>query len=449
MNPNPILTVFALFALGVTIRMAMRMYYGVRGPASSDPAGLVLRVVALLFLLSAWVAVGGVFLIAGFVLSVVLGFSLTDLQLARRRRQQNAAWSIVNRAIEHGHPIQDMLRSNLGRFTGKIRSAILSCVNQLSNSALIETAIADNPNAFPPEAQACAALSTGGGLPLPKLARAARLEDKHQLGPILQGLFYLVMIGLAAVLIATFVMISIVPEFEKIFYEFGLDLPPITQSVVSASNWFVNYWYLPLAPLLLFLAPLWVICSIVCWLAPIGLVFYLFKKNVFFFTVIKKLFYPYWFLITWLSQLFYPWHRYRTLNLLAVTVEERMPMEEAVRRLGENADGVAHYPNALVRRRMDRAHDAIVAGGDWREALQSARLLSGADVQLLRAAEPAGNTPWALRSIASRQLGRAVFRYEAWRQGLFATLILLFGGLVAWFVIALFIPLVRLIEGLV
>lgn len=449
MNTNPILTVFALFALGVAIRMAMRMYYGVRGPASEDPAGLVLRVVAFTFLLSAWVAVAGVFLFAGFVLSIVLGFSLTDLQLARRRRQQNAAWSIVNRAIQHGQPIEPMLRNNLGRFTGKVSSAVRSCLDALNDSAPIEAAIADNPNAFPPEAQACAALSAGGGLSLPSLAKAARLEDKHQLGPILQGLFYLVLVGLAGFSIVTFVMIQIVPEFEKIFYEFGLDLPPITQSVVSASNWFINYWYVPLLPLLLFLAPLWFLVVIAYWLALIGAAFYLFTKSTFFFQLIVKLFYPYRFLFTWLSQLFYPWHRYRVLNLLAVTIEERMPMEEAVRRLGGAPDGVAYYPNAVVRRRMDRAHDAIVAGGDWREALQTARMLGDADVQLLRAAQAAGNTLWALRSIASRQLGRAVFRYEAWRQGLFAAIVLTLGALVGWFAIALFIPLVRLIEGLV
>ena len=34
------------------------------------------------------------------------------------------------------------------------------------------------------------------------------------------------------------------PEFEKIFTEFGLELPAATLFLVTVSNWVVNYWYM-------------------------------------------------------------------------------------------------------------------------------------------------------------------------------------------------------------
>ena len=39
-------------------------------------------------------------------------------------------------------------------------------------------------------------------------------------------------------------MMKIVPQFKKIFDDFGSTLPPMTQVLIDISNWVVNYWYL-------------------------------------------------------------------------------------------------------------------------------------------------------------------------------------------------------------
>jgi type IV pilus assembly protein PilC len=45
-------------------------------------------------------------------------------------------------------------------------------------------------------------------------------------------------------------MIKIVPQFKKIFDDFGSELPPMTQLLIDISNAVVNYWYLiPLLPI--------------------------------------------------------------------------------------------------------------------------------------------------------------------------------------------------------
>ena len=49
--------------------------------------------------------------------------------------------------------------------------------------------------------------------------------------------------------ILTFIMLWIVPRFESIFKDFGTELPPMTIALITASNYVVLYWYLlPLIP---------------------------------------------------------------------------------------------------------------------------------------------------------------------------------------------------------
>src|SRR5262245_64248673 len=53
-----------------------------------------------------------------------------------------------------------------------------------------------------------------------------------------------------AVGILSFIMIYIIPKFQKIFADFQMRLPWMTEALMATSEWFVNYWYvLQLVPL--------------------------------------------------------------------------------------------------------------------------------------------------------------------------------------------------------
>jgi type IV pilus assembly protein PilC len=58
-----------------------------------------------------------------------------------------------------------------------------------------------------------------------------------------------------AVGILTFIMLNIVPVFQKMFEEFGLKLPPMTIILINISNWVVKYgWFsIPLIPIVIWL----------------------------------------------------------------------------------------------------------------------------------------------------------------------------------------------------
>ena len=74
--------------------------------------------------------------------------------------------------------------------------------------------------------------------------------------------------------------------------------------------------------------------------------------------------------------------------------------------------------------------------------------LSPAEQSLLKSAEDAGNLPWALRTVAARQEKRTVYRLAAAVQVLYPILIVLLGSIVAFFVVSLFVPLVKMVEAL-
>jgi type IV pilus assembly protein PilC len=57
-------------------------------------------------------------------------------------------------------------------------------------------------------------------------------------------MIYPVVVVTVAVGILTFIMIKIVPSFQAIFDDFELDLPAMTVYLIAFSQWCVNYWYL-------------------------------------------------------------------------------------------------------------------------------------------------------------------------------------------------------------
>jgi type IV pilus assembly protein PilC len=60
---------------------------------------------------------------------------------------------------------------------------------------------------------------------------------------------YPISVVIFAVGILVFILIAIVPAFEKIFIDFETDLPIMTQILITASSIVVSYWYLlPLLP---------------------------------------------------------------------------------------------------------------------------------------------------------------------------------------------------------
>jgi type IV pilus assembly protein PilC len=69
--------------------------------------------------------------------------------------------------------------------------------------------------------------------------RAESLKRK-----VKSAMIYPIVVVTVAVGILTFIMIKIVPSFQKIFDDFELELPPMTKMLIAVAEWCQHYWYL-------------------------------------------------------------------------------------------------------------------------------------------------------------------------------------------------------------
>jgi type II secretory pathway component PulF len=130
------------------------------------------------------------------------------------------------------------------------------------------------------------------------------------------------------------------------------------------------------------------------------------------------------------------------MRALGVSVRQQQDLNAAVARLSRE------YPRASIGRRLVEASQRIEQGQLWTEALHRVGLIRDADRAVLESAQRVGNLGWALDEMADSTLRRFSYRLRAALQILFPLVILVFGVLVLWFVAALFLPLVSMIQGL-
>jgi general secretion pathway protein F len=211
-------------------------------------------------------------------------------------------------------------------------------------------------------------------------------------------------------------MLKIVPVFAKMFEEFSLELPGITQAVIAVSSAFVSYWFL-LAPLFLLLL----------FLFGIGVLYYIgwLPRDV-----------------PLLNRLALRHDASVVLRTLALAVRNRIALGTMIELLSQL------HPKWSICTRLADARDRIAQGTDWCDSLHAVSLLRSVDVAVLKSAERVGNLAWALDEMAESSLRQLAYRLRLWLNILFPIVLLVFGTVVAFHVVGLFLPLVSLIQGL-
>lgn len=102
----------------------------------------------------------------------------------------------------------------------------------------------------------------------------------------------------------------------------------------------------------------------------------------------------------------------------------------------------------LVRTGLHRAAGGIRQGEEPWLVLQEVGWIRREEAELLRCAQAAGNLPWALDALSQSVTNRRNYRVEWWLQALHPLLVLSIAAFVAWFAIAMFLPLVKLLNDL-
>ncbi len=227
-------------------------------------------------------------------------------------------------------------------------------------------------------------------------------------------MYYFCAVLLLGFPIIAFVQIKIVPNFKDIFREFSLDLPSVTKSFLALSNFFTQFLWIPLL-LLVALLLSFIFArpgraarhAVVRFIAPLR-----------------------------------DRHRTNLLRLLGIAAGAGRPIAGALSTLARY-----HY-DPTIRRKLLFVRNEIEQGFDPWDSMNEAKLLSAADVRALRLADRIGNRAWVLNQLAYAK-NRAADRWFG-RLSEFAlpAVVLAMGSFVLYQAVALFSPLVNLIDAL-
>lgn len=129
---------------------------------------------------------------------------------------------------------------------GALKNALLDVCDDIESGASLSEAMSKAPKAFDRlYINMVKAGETGGVLEI-VLRRLAEFKEKAaSLKRKVKGaMVYPVVVITVAVLILVFIMYFIVPQFTEIFKEFDVELPWVTQLLITVSNGVVTYWFL-------------------------------------------------------------------------------------------------------------------------------------------------------------------------------------------------------------
>ncbi|MFO0882731.1 MAG: type II secretion system F family protein [Pirellulales bacterium] len=157
-----------------------------------------------------------------------------------------------------GLPILRSLRILEGQYpAGKLKNALGDVADEIEGGSTLSEAMSKSPKVFSRlYVNMIKAGEAGGALEVILRRLSEFLDRSESLKRKVKGaMIYPVVVVLVAVGILIFIMLKIVPVFDKMFTEFGLKLPAMTVLLVNLSRWIVQSgWYsIPMIPVCLWL----------------------------------------------------------------------------------------------------------------------------------------------------------------------------------------------------
>ena len=230
----------------------------------------------------------------------------------------------------------------------------------------------------------------------------------------------LVVISVAC-LIVGFILYFIIPKFEAIFKDFGVDLPSMTTFLIAASHVVVDKFYL-------------VILAPVLFVIIIKLI-YRNKTGAYILDRILLL-------IPVMGQIVEKSTVARTMRTLGTLVQSGVPILESLNIVRDTAG------NMVFERAFTRIYDSIREGETIAQPLREARIVDDIVVNMIDVGEETGDLDTMLNKIADNYDEEVETLVESLVSLLEPIMIVVLGGIIGFIVIALFLPLISLISKL-
>lgn len=304
-----------------------------------------------------------------------------------------------------------------------LKNSLIDVVEDVESGMTLSEAMAKHPKCFDRlYVNMVRAGEAGGALEI-ILQRLAEFKEKAQSlkKKIIGAMVYPAVVIFVAVAILTFIMVMIIPKFKKIFDEFGLQLPTATKTLIGISNWMSNYWYfIPLFPLGIYLliklirlsrAGNYALDRITLWIPVVG-------------TLVEK---------TVVA---------RTMRTLGTLIASGVPILEALSIVKETSN------NAVFERMFQRVLESIREGDTIADPLRESRLVDDMVVNMVEVGEETGDLDTMLYKVADFYDEEVDNTVKALISLLEPMMIVFLGGVIGGIVISLFLPLIKLLEGL-
>jgi len=323
-----------------------------------------------------------------------------------------------------GLPVLRSLKILEGQMKGgPLKNALLDVVDDVESGSTLSEAFAKHPKCFDRLYVNMVKAGEAGGALEVIMQRLADFKEKAQSlkRRIIGAMVYPIAVISVAIGILTFIMVYIIPKFEKIFKDFEMKLPWLTEKLMEVSHWFAQYWYvIPLFPL-----ALWLLFKLIR-LNRIGnfCVDWMWLKLPIVGTIIEK---------TVVA---------RTTRTLGTLVSSGVPILEALSIVRETCT------NAVFERMYLRVYESIREGETIAQPLKESRLVDDMVVNMIDVGEETGELDAMLNKIADVYDEEVNVLVEGLISLLEPIMIVVLGLIVGTIVIALFLPMIKLLEGL-
>lgn len=314
---------------------------------------------------------------------------------------------------------------------GKLKNILLAVCEDVEGGSALSEAMAKHPRAFDRlYSKMVAAGEIGGVLDIILQRLADFMEKAQRLKRKIRGaLVYPTVVVVVAVAILTFIMVFIIPKFEEIFTDFGVELPALTLWLMNTSRWVAGTnpgQQIPGWIFVVFAFPaLWILFKMIRKAGPgRAATDTLFLWTPVFGKLIRK---------TTIARFT------RTLGTL---ISAGVPILEAVLITRDTCG------NYVFEKALTKVHDSIREGESFADPLRESKTCDAIVVNMIDVGEETGELDAMLLKIADNYDEEVDVAVAALVSLLEPMMVVLIGGMVGTIVVSMFLPMVAMIESL-
>ena len=313
---------------------------------------------------------------------------------------------------------------------GALKNILLGVAEEVEGGAPLSDAMAKYPKAFDRlYTKMINAGEIGGVLDVILQRLADFMEKADRLKRRIKGaMIYPVTVIMVAVGIVSGIMIFVIPKFREIFMDFGVDLPGLTVWLINTSNWVAGNNPGQAVPGIVFILA-----------API--VFILFIKLLRKTGPGRALVDRVKLLIPGVGNLIRKSATARFARTLGTLITAGVPILEAITITSETSG------NYVFETALAKVHDSIRDGESFAGPLRETKVVDPIVVNMIDVGEETGDLDVMLMKVADNydeEVDNAVAGLVAMIEPL---LVVVLGVMVGTIVVAMFLPLVKMIEG--